>query len=112
VALSNAEMVKMWRQRQNSIKHERYKQKEKDIQKQKRTLGDGKREARLQRRNWRKNQRAKRQRDKMILNQVRELQTPPMSPDSTEIQPQPEPEVIEDTSRRKETMKRKGRKKK
>lgn len=89
MALTNAERVARWRQRpkEDPEKHQQYKLKEKERYKKKKERGVvksvtvmNKTERRHTRRNWRKNQRTKRERDRTLQAHVNEMLSPPATP--------------------------------
>ncbi|XP_060585150.1 uncharacterized protein LOC132741080 [Ruditapes philippinarum] len=113
MALTSAERSALWRQRQrqNPMKHEEYKRKEKERYKKRKEKGQflpvaelSTRDQRKLRRNWRINQRNKRQKDKKLQHDVSKILSPPNSPTS------PEHHIIQQNQY--ESRKSAGRKKK
>ena len=105
MALTNAERVALWRQRQKQDpqKNEIYKMNERNRYKMRKEKGSIKsikdmsqREQRDTRRNWRRNQSKKRKRDIIFKVRVNAIPSPPTSPDGID--------------NRAETMKKVGRK--
>ncbi|KAK3103965.1 hypothetical protein FSP39_023306 [Pinctada imbricata] len=106
----NAERVAEWRKRQKEDPelYEKYKEKERERYKRKKEKGLIKmasemtqKELKGKRSQWKKNQRGKRERDKMMVAHVQNLITPPNSP---------EPHHLEERGQRNHVIKR-GRKK-
>lgn len=95
MALTNAQRQAQWRQRQkeNPEKYLKYKQKEKERYASKKSRGVIKsisemtdREKRRKRRQWQKNWKSKKQKDKAILEAVRNTMSPPTSPENNQQQ--------------------------
>lgn len=86
MALTSGERAALWRkrQREDPVKLNKYKQKEQERYKRRREAGIlksvndmGEREKRKTRRNWRKNQKNKRAKDKLIMKHVEHVLSPP-----------------------------------
>lgn len=110
MAMSAAERAALWRkrQREDPLKHDKYKQKERDRYKKRKETGDIRsihqltpREQRIKRRTWKFHANTKRKREKMIKIALSSRVTPPNSP-----------EHMLEPNQRNEQNRTRGRKKK